>query len=214
MKEVILLGALGQQFGDRHRFDVRTGAEAVRALCANYAGFANALIKSREAGVGYRVLYDREPIDTPARLADPLSRSFTIAPVISGAGGGVGQFLLGAAIIAAAFYTGGASLTAGALATTAGGQIAVSIGTSLALGGVMQMLSPAPKAPSPAERPENMPSYIFDGPVNTTAQGHAVPIGYGRMIVGSAVISAGIFAEELPIGGVDPVSVQAALGKS
>jgi predicted phage tail protein len=36
-----------------------------------------------------------------------------------------------------------------------------------------------------------------NGSVNTSAQGYPVPVGYGRMIVGSAVISAGIVAEEL-----------------
>ena len=42
-------------------------------------------------------------------------------------------------------------------------------------------------------------SYTFSGPVNTTAQGQPVPVGYGRLIVGGAVISAGITTEEIPI---------------
>ena len=42
----------------------------------------------------------------------------------------------------------------------------------------------------------NTPSYLFNGAVNTTAQGHPVPIGYGRLIVGSAVISASIVTTE------------------
>jgi predicted phage tail protein len=45
--------------------------------------------------------------------------------------------------------------------------------------------------------PENKPSFLFDGPVNTIAQGHPVPVGYGEMYVGSAVISAGIVTEEI-----------------
>ena len=47
------------------------------------------------------------------------------------------------------------------------------------------------------EKPENTPSTYFDGAVNTTAQGHPVPIGYGKLIVGSAVISAGLTVEEV-----------------
>ena len=215
MKTIILLGELGRQFGRRHRLDVASAAEAVRALCANFADFARVLSSSRERGVGYRVLADRAPAIDLGQLHHPVSQTIHIVPVISGAGGGVGQILLGAAIIGAAFMTGGASLSAtGALVTTAAGQIAVGIGVSLALGGIIQMLSPAPKAQTPTERPENKPSYIFDGPVNTTAQGHPVPVGYGRMIVGSSVISAGLYAEELPITGVDPVSIIGALGKS
>jgi hypothetical protein len=33
---------------------------------------------------------------------------------------------------------------------------------------------------------------------DTSAQGHPVPIGYGELIVGSAVISAGVIAEDIP----------------
>ena len=70
------------------------------------------------------------------------------------------------------------------------------VGMSLALGGVAQILAPTPNTPEPKESAENTPSYLFNGAVNTTAQGHPVPIGYGRLIVGSAVISASIVTTE------------------
>jgi predicted phage tail protein len=35
------------------------------------------------------------------------------------------------------------------------------------------------------EKPENQPSYAFDGAVNTMGQGGPVPIGYGRMLISS-----------------------------
>ncbi|WP_240600504.1 hypothetical protein [Solilutibacter silvestris] len=60
------------------------------------------------------------------------------------------------------------------------------------VGGVTQLLSPQPKLKKPSERADNTPSYNFSGPVNTSAQGHPVPLLYGEMIVGSAVASAGI----------------------
>ncbi|MEK7492166.1 MAG: tail assembly protein, partial [Pseudomonadota bacterium] len=69
-------------------------------------------------------------------------------------------------------------------------------GASMALGGVVQMLSPQAKGLSTKDSPNNGASYNFNGPVNTTAQGNPVPILYGRMIVGSAVLSGGIFAED------------------
>jgi predicted phage tail protein len=64
------------------------------------------------------------------------------------------------------------------------------------LGGVAQMLSPQQKGLSSKDSPDNGASYNFNGPVNTQAQGNPVPLLYGRMIVGSAVISAGIYAED------------------
>ncbi len=58
------------------------------------------------------------------------------------------------------------------------------------------MLAPQPKATAGGAEVTNLPSYTFNGPINTTAQGNPVPLGYGRMIVGSAVISAGITADD------------------
>lgn len=57
-------------------------------------------------------------------------------------------------------------------------------------------MSPQPKGLKNGDSPDNSASYSFAGPVNTEAQGNPVPVVYGRMIVGSAVISAGIDAED------------------
>ncbi|SCZ74077.1 hypothetical protein SAMN03159324_05182 [Pseudomonas sp. NFPP18] len=63
-------------------------------------------------------------------------------------------------------------------------------------GGVIQMLSPQAKGLGTQDSPNNRPSYSFNGAVNTSVQGNPVPLLYGRMIVGSAVISAGIYSED------------------
>jgi predicted phage tail protein len=124
-------------------------------------------------------------------------QAITIAPVITGAGGdGLGQVLLGAAIIAVAWWNPMGWAASGAFLSQA---TLYSVGTSIALGGVAQMIAPTPMSSEPAERQDNKPSYVFNGAVNTTAQGQPVPVGYGRMIVGSAVISAGIDVDELAV---------------
>ena len=69
-------------------------------------------------------------------------------------------------------------------------------GVSMTVNGIVQLLFPQPKMKAPKERPEDTPSYSFNGPVNTMAQGHPVPLLYGELIVGSAVISAGIEAKD------------------
>ena len=76
------------------------------------------------------------------------------------------------------------------------GSAVASLGTALMLGGVMQLLSPQQKGLSAKDSPDNGASYNFNGPVNTTAQGNPVPLLYGELIVGSAVISAGIYSED------------------
>lgn len=199
MKTIILLGELGKRYGRKHLLDVKSPAEAVRALCANFKDFAGFVSTSTDRGVGYRVLNMREEL-TEDRLHEPASQRITIAPVVVGANffkkifSGVGAILTGAALIAASilFPPLGATVLFG---TTTLATVAFGIGVSLALGGISQVLSPQPKFDGPQE--EQQPSYAFNGAVNTTAQGQPVPVGYGRMIVGSAVISAGVSVEDI-----------------
>lgn len=47
------------------------------------------------------------------------------------------------------------------------------------------------------EDPNERRSFHFGGPTNTTEQGGVLPLVYGRMIVGSTVVSAGINVESI-----------------
>lgn len=201
MKTVMLYGFLGRKFGRVHRYDVKTPAEAVRALSVTLKGFRKTLVD----GGAYRVLIGGKQELERAQLRDPSSDRETIrlVPVVSGAGRGLGQIILGAAIIGAAFFTGGASIAAGGfmsagITTTFWGGIAVGIGSSLVLGGVSQMLFSPKQTSGTVDRAENKPSYTFDGAVNTAAQGNPVPVFYGGpLIIGSQVISAGLSVEQI-----------------
>lgn len=187
MRTVRLLGELGKKFGRVHRLAVRSPAEAIRALRANFPGFESELLASERRGVGYRVFVGAEDVGAE-ELQHPAGRaSIKIVPVLTGAGN-VGKILLGAALIAAGAVISG--LTFGAAAPIGQGLIYAGIG--LALGGVSGLLVGTPKAPDVADIEDQKPSYVFNGAVNTTAQGNPVPVLYGRMVVGSAVLSAGI----------------------
>ncbi|MGS3334490.1 tail assembly protein, partial [Serratia marcescens] len=69
-------------------------------------------------------------------------------------------------------------------------------GAAMALGGVVQMLSPQAGGLRMRQDQDNKPSYAFGGPVNTTAQGNPVGVLYGTREIGGAVISAGIYTED------------------
>lgn len=201
LREIRLYGELGRRFGRVHRLAVASVGEAVRALTANFPGFEQAFIDHKP---GFRVWSGPTRIGQPDDINLPSGGRdiIRIAPVTAGAGGnGIGAILLGVALIAAAFISGGATIAAtgfltGGITTTFWGNVALSIGAGLVIGGVSQMLAPQPKLDA-GSGDENKPSYAFNGAVNTTAQGHPVPIGYGRLIVGSAVISAGLTAEDI-----------------
>ncbi|MDT8372133.1 MAG: tail assembly protein [Gammaproteobacteria bacterium] len=185
MQTIMIYGQLGQQFGRVHRYEVNSPAEAVRALCATVKGFKQYLLKNGS----YRVLVGgREDVADEILLHYPVSEreSIRIIPVVSGASG-FGRILLGVALV------GFAMVFPGPLAS-----LAMSAGKSLILSGVAQLLfTPQQSQQEIAERPENRPSFFFNGAVNTTRQGNAVPVCYGRMVVGSQVISSGLSVEQI-----------------
>lgn len=189
LKTIKLTGKLGRRFGRTHQLAVESPAEAVRALCTLFKGFRSAV---EEQGSEYRVLVNDNPInDAEKELHMQGGKVYTIAPVTRGNKSGFGQILAGIALIALSFVPGlNVAIWAGATATYA--SVAFAMGVSMVLGGVVQLLTPIPKMGGPREDDKNTPNTQFNGPVNTQAQGHPVPICYGELIVGSAVISAGL----------------------
>ena len=201
LRTIKLSGFLGKKFGRVHRLAVDSPAEAIRALSVIKAGFREFLENSHKNGVAYRFLVGKEALERSElkeslHMTHSMSTTFELVPVISGAKSSLGQILFGAALMAFAWWAMPAMSfaavgTAGAMSTSVFG-----IGMSLALGGVAQLLAPKVKAEN-KEAVENKPSYIFNGAVNTIAQGNPVPILYGRMRVGSQVVSAGITSNDI-----------------
>ena len=193
MKTVMLYGFLGQQFGRVHRYDVANPAEAVRALCATLAGFKKAL----HDGGAYRVIIGGQKDVDSDTVFHPMSdqQSIRIVPVLAGSNG-FGKVLLGAALIglSVAFPYASAVTSFGSFSLAS---VASNVGFSLVLGGVSQMLFKPPSAPQSSERPDNKPSFMMNGTVNTTGQGNVVPVLYGRLFIGSQVISSGLSVSQI-----------------
>ena len=201
MKTVILYGHLGKKFGRRHKFDVRNPREAIAALRANFDDFAEYMTTHSEPG--YHVVVDN---DTQGRdiegMTWPADKAIKIIPAVAGAGGKFGMIIMGAALIAMSFIIPGSGAMVAMMGE--GGAIAAAaamkhMGIAMLLGGVSQLLIKPPKAQT-TEAPENTPSYAFNGPVNTVKQGNPIPLCYGRLIVGSQVVSGGIDTVDIPIG--------------
>tara|TARA_B100000902_G_scaffold308726_1_gene297961 strand:- start:10402 stop:11055 length:654 start_codon:yes stop_codon:yes gene_type:complete len=216
MKVVKVYGELKKRLGGQgvFRLDVNTPAEAIRALTANFRGLDKWFIDSEKRGVGYKVNLGKENIkeEEIGVLLLPWSDQevFSITPVLSGAGRGTWQIIAGIALIGLSFYTfggaaglfagtGGAagSFGVGAYAAGAFGSKALGmIGLSLVLGGVSAMLSPPPPDLDMNEATK-LQNYSFSGVTNTAQVGTAIPIAYGRLYVGSSVISAGLDVDQV-----------------
>lgn len=183
LRTVRLYGVLGARFGRVHRLAVGSAAEAARALRILLPGFERFLYESRAKGMAFAVFNGRRNL-TAEQLEDPPgAEDIRIAPMLQGSKkSGLFATVLGVALFAVGAFTAQPWLMA--------------VGAGMALGGVAMMLSPQPAGLGADESPNNRPSYGFNGPVNTSAQGGPVPLFYGEGFIGSAVISAGIYAED------------------
>ena len=186
MTIIKLSGPLIREFGREHRrfLDTGTTQEAFSALRNTLPGFKEAIQRLQNKGMRFAIFRNRKNISQDDLSAGG-TREVRIVPVLTGSKrAGLLQTILGAVIFTASFFVPGMQ---------GWGQ---SLGASLALGGVIQMLSPQAQGLKQSAAPENQPSYAFGSARNTTASGNPVPICYGKRRWGGAIISASIYAED------------------
>ncbi|KAF1043068.1 MAG: hypothetical protein GAK35_02388 [Herbaspirillum frisingense] len=189
LRTIRLYGKLGAAYGRVHRLAVGNAREAVRALCVLLPGFEAELMAAHEKGVVYALFNGRQNLSRDELENPPGGDDIRIAPMLQGSkrAGGL-QTILGAVLVVVGavvnYFVPGA------------GTPIMQFGFAMMVGGVIQMLVPQKAATSTQDQAGNQASYNFNGPVNTSAQGNPGPLGYGRCIGGSAVVSAGIYAED------------------
>jgi predicted phage tail protein len=205
-----LLNDLGERYGSEHKyFDLRSPAEAIKLLCINKPEFAKELAEAHKYGIAYTLVQADEFLDYDD-LHLPLGKNdLILTPVVAGSGGGVGKVLLGIGIIAFAVVTAGAGLVPG-LGLGFGLSTAISIGAvgaSLVLSGIADIIAPQPVIPTLKDRTKpgqntnatgpqgvsratsGVQSYAFSGPANTVGVGATIPIVYGKVLIGSHLLS-------------------------
>lgn len=214
IQTVRLLGDLGQRYGVEHKYtNLRTPAEAIKLLCINHPELQQELITAHEHGIGYRVIQAETDLDYPDLRLPIGQHDLIVAPVIAGSGGGgVGRILIGVALVAGAFFTGGATIGLLGLAAPIAVSTAIgAIGASLILGGVSQLLSPQPTignlgsnrlgsgdslstdGPQSVTRgTDGRQSYAYTGAANTVGVGATIPVAYGEVLIGSQLLSANV----------------------
>ncbi|EKH6498427.1 tail assembly protein [Providencia rettgeri] len=193
LKVIRLYGVLGFKFGRVHHLAIDSPREAIKALSVLYEGFEQFLANAHLKGLEFAVFKGKRNISEDELNLDT-REEIRIAPVIKGSKrGGFFQTVLGIAMIGLAVWN------PAFLAMSATTNSALMLGgAAMAIGGVVQMLSPQPRGLSMRQDADNKPSYAFGGAVNTTAQGNPVPLFYGldRREIGGAIISAGIYTED------------------
>ncbi len=177
-----------KQFGSEFRLDCQTTAEIVQALTSQIPKLRQFIQQGLFTVRVGRDYFDNRYLEQGLshKLKDDATVHFT--PVLKGSKrSGLFGVIAGVAIIAGAIALGP---LAGIISTNAA-WIVGSVGASLLLGGVAQMLTKMPEMKMGTEK-EKKQSTAFSNLSNMTAQGKPMPLAYGRMRVGSLIISQGV----------------------
>jgi predicted phage tail protein len=214
MVNIQLHGIIGEKIEKNNwSLSVNSVSEAIRAIEANTQIFYKNLKELDKQNVKYRVLVNKRDFkcfkneqeikddfdrvfnsNLMTKFEDDELKSIDIIPIIEGAGGGGGFF---GAIFGIALIVVGAVLIATGVATPLGIGLIIG-GIGLAAAGFASLLSSPPPYLAPEFAAPDVAtskggggkSYLFDGPANTAGEGGPIPIGYGRLLIGSKTISA------------------------
>lgn len=190
MKTIRLFGDL-ERFKPEWNLEVKTVSEAIRAIEANRNGFTQAI----DSGDYALALINKHDIKlsrgvTDADLLAPWSdEELWVIPRVGG------EFP--ALIIAPLMAMGATAATAMAVSS-----FVMSTILSMAISMVVSLISNTSSGTSVAETEpfESKPSYLSNGVINTTRQGHRIPILYGGpMLVGSMNLSVDIHVKDIPV---------------
>ena len=188
MVNVRFYGSL-KQFGSDFRLDCQTTAEVIHALTSHIPKLRQFIQQGLFTVRVGRDYFDNRYLEKglSQKLKDDATVHFT--PTLKGSKrGGLFGVITGVALIAGALALGplGFSVIGANAAWMVGG-----LGASLLLGGVAQMLTKMPDMKLGSEK-EKKQSTSFTNLSNMAAQGRIVPLAYGRIRVGSLIISQGI----------------------
>ena len=180
MVNVRFYGSL-KQFGTEFRLDCKTPAEVVQALTSQIPKLRQFI----QQGL-FTVRVGREYLDNRyleqglnQHLKDDATVHFT--PVLKGSKkAGLFQTIVGAVMVVVGVFT-----------SWAGGPALIAGGIGLIAGGVAQMLTKMPSM-STGKDAERKQSTSFSNLSNMAAQGRPMPLAYGRIRVGSLIISQGV----------------------
>lgn len=188
MVNVRFYGSL-KQFGSNFRLDCKTPAEVIHALTSQIPKLRQFIQQGLFTVRVGRDYFDNRYLEKglSQKLKDDAIVHFT--PTLKGSKrGGLFGVITGVALIAGALALGplGFSVIGANAAWMVGG-----LGASLLLGGVAQMLTKMPSM-STGKDADKKQSTSFSNLSNMAAQGRPMPLAYGRIRVGSLIISQGV----------------------
>ena len=172
MTAVKLHGILGREYGESFTLQIENPKHVLGAIDCNKEGFLSRIIELQREGFCYDIIVNKKRIEVGKQMDALLfPETIDLVPAIVGSSVAVGMFFEW--LVAGSFL---AQLT-----------------TAVIFASIAYALTPKPEIESlEAEVQASKGSLIFSNRVNVASQGAPVPIGYGRLKVGSQVVQATI----------------------
>jgi len=209
MTTVFIHGYLGQKYGKQHKFSLAKPRDVFRALDCQYEGFSKELVELGKEGSQYSLVIDDRELSNEVELSSSKAmKVIHIVPVIFGAG--VGALIAGVIALGAAAAVGGTATLIGSLL--------LAVAFSAISFGLQSLLTKPPQAnaisqsgaqASTAATSATSKSFLFSNRENVASQGNPIPICYGRMRVGSAIIQENVKSYPNSVSTFDEFSSQA-----
>ena len=187
MTTITLHGILAKEFGNTFNMKIYRAINTVKAIDANRKNFQKRIFELAREGFNYTIIIDGKKITQLEELnIQKEPQEIHLVPLIIGSGG----FAAVAAVIGGTATAGGvAALSYGLVAFVAASAINVAISI-----GLQMLLAPKPDAgPDISATTKALAeSFAFSNKANVASQGSPVPVGYGRLKVGSQLIQSTI----------------------
>lgn len=203
--KVFLHGEIGKKFGSVWELNIKSVSEAINAINSLTNGELNKfLLEKEQQNIRYNVCINGENFISEHGSLDKLEdaqniiktnlvipvnnlSTIDIIPLLEGADSGILNSILGALLIVVGIIV----IVASGGSLTALGVGLIMIGAGLLAAGIMALLAKPPTFDDFREiGGAKKVSYLFNGPENVTREGGPIPVGYGRLLVGSQVIGA------------------------
>ena len=202
MTHVKLMGELGEKFGSEWHMNVKNFRDIFKLIECQTDGFKKYILDCAEKGIDFTVLNGEDLIEDGLDIAlAPVKDTVIITPVASGAGSSdVVKIILGVILIFFGYQYISQFLPEVVTTGAEAGKYEMlhqtvrigiqALGVGLAMSGVTGLMTPD----SPSEAGD---SYLFNGPQNNVKEGVPVPICYGQLIVGGAVMNFGFIEDRI-----------------
>lgn len=183
--KIILHGKIAKIYGKEFEFhNINKPTDVIYAMDTMFPGFRKYIINQAKEGLSYEIIVNGLTETAYSMNSTKNIKTVEIAPSIIGKDPITLAIVLGGGLAVAGYVIGIGTLLGGFL---------FAVGMGLVIAGIQYLTTPIPE-----DEPESIEnsiragiknsSFLFSSPQNVATQGRPVPIGYGRLRVGSYVV--------------------------